>query len=124
MAGGPRSPRRPTVAAMVSAVGSSIRSVAPAWPLPLLGRPDGRWRLFGQIARVREARDRRGKPFAERPIALPCRSGFELAQQLEDPGAAFGGGVEGDMEVRDPLDPEARPELVTNPRHRPAQRGN
>ena len=67
---------------------------------------------------MRTPRDRRRQRLGDGSSAIGLAPGFELGEQLEDARAALGGVVELDMEVRDPLDPQARAELVPDERHR------
>ena len=47
---------------------------------------------------------------------------LDVVQELQDAGAALGGVVELDVEVRDAPQAQPRPELVADERHRPAER--
>jgi hypothetical protein len=49
---------------------------------------------------------------------------LELVEQPEHTSPALRGVIESDVELRDPLEPEARPELATYERHRPVQGGD
>ena len=63
-----------------------------------------------------------GSDSADGHVRVGRRARLDLGQELEDPGAALGGVVEMDVQIRDPLDPQALAELVPDERHGVAER--
>ena len=82
---------------------------------PAAARREGRPRA----AAARPASAATSTPFASSSGISPASRSW---RRLEHAGAALGGVVELDVEVRDPPQPQARPELVADERHRPAER--
>ena len=85
-------------------------------------RSDRGRRLLAEVVGLMDPGDRRRQRLGHGHVRVGRRACFDVGEELEDPGAALGGVVEMDVQVRDPLDPQALAELVPDERHGVAQR--